>query len=686
MAAQFALSGRQAEMFSKLNDNIELMNKAILKMFGVKTDKTGTPTMSQDNKLAERFSKDNEKLRGLYPPEATRKKNKSIIDTMYTSITKNKFFQQTAKGIKDISSKLEGGFLKFIAFLFAMAIFDPKGTMLVSIIKQVSSILAMIVKYVVKLLPKMMKVLFNVVPMLIKTIAKEIIPLIGMIFKFIYEQIALLILTKFPKLAPKLLPVFKYIHKVIINLFSKNGPIVKFIGILADLLPFIAMGIGVFLLIKKIMPIILAIKGVFSILLLIPGPLLLIGGVILAIIAFVKYGDKLKKTASNFINKIPERIAWVAKHIGNFFMVTVPKIIKSIFKTIKSFFESNIIDDLRGTFWYVVEYIQHDIIPRIKKAIDSVVSTFQKKIIPGIKKFWATFKEETLPQIKLFFSNALDFLVDKALPTIQGWVDKALAWVVKGATSAGDGLTTFLLKYGPRLWKILIKSKKLIGTITSLGWTIFKKVAWGLIKGIIKGILRYIWNTFKNTVLSMFKMGGNVIGGAASKIGSAASNVAGKAGVAWESVKGWLKKNIIRGPVNAIKMATDRIKEFANEIWRIIFKPGYLRYLIFGRKGKGKISDILGVSSEAISTFSPKFKLAEEARSKEILYYEKKIKAGNFKEGEKHFLKSMLKIFKDSATEITAGVKAGMTLKKAKASVSARATTIFKGREAKRKR
>ena len=159
-----------------------------------------------------------------------RKLKSELTKENHKNIVKKKWYEKLDKSFNKLLKAMGGDWWKeIIGFLLMMAIFDPKGKILGSIIDLLVNALSMILNLLARMIPPLIKkmwyVLWDVVPSAIKR-------LLDGVFKAIYDMFEIWI-SKFPDDS-----ILGKVLKVVQWLFSKNSPILGFLYLLADLVPY----------------------------------------------------------------------------------------------------------------------------------------------------------------------------------------------------------------------------------------------------------------------------------------------------------------------------------------------------------------------------------------------------------------------------------------------------------------
>lgn len=232
--------------------------------------------------------------KNLFTPEqAKTAKMRNKITKYEYKREKNKFWPKMLKGIQTISkgiARMAGNwFTKIIGFLLAMAIFDPKGKMLKSILKFFTGVIVWFVKVLASYLPflisTMIDLVINVLPGVLVSLVKAIFPAIGKALKTMGDNF---IKQGFPILGK----IIKWISKI----FGEGGILYEFMMMLTKIFPVLLSGFLILGGIVKLWPVLSAIFTGLKILasFLLANPIVaVIAGIVIGLIALYKYSDKV---------------------------------------------------------------------------------------------------------------------------------------------------------------------------------------------------------------------------------------------------------------------------------------------------------------------------------------------------------------------------------------------------------
>ena len=194
----------------------------------------------------------------LSPTEARQLQFKNKMNKMYDKwLIKGNFFKNVLGTLKDIAKGVwdaaEGWIIKLLKFLFIMAIFDPDGKFLASIMDMITKAVVWMINILASYLPRIVKSFINLVvnvfpPLLVKMV-QGIFPAIGKLFE------------SFAKSLEKDYPIIGWIFKQVAKLFAKDGVLYTFFSFLARNFPIIVAILGVKKLITFLGPVTKMLSG-----------------------------------------------------------------------------------------------------------------------------------------------------------------------------------------------------------------------------------------------------------------------------------------------------------------------------------------------------------------------------------------------------------------------------------------
>jgi len=194
----------------------------------------------------------------LSPTEAKQLQFKNKMNKMYDKwLIKGNFFKNVITNLKDIAKGVwdaaEGWIIKLLKFLFIMAIFDPDGKFLASIMDMITKAVVWLINKLAEYLPRIVKSFINLVvnvfpPLLVKMV-QGIFPAIGKLFESFAESLQ------------KDYPIIGWIFKQVAKLFAEDGILYKFFSFLASNFHIIVAIFGVNKLITFLGPVTKMLSG-----------------------------------------------------------------------------------------------------------------------------------------------------------------------------------------------------------------------------------------------------------------------------------------------------------------------------------------------------------------------------------------------------------------------------------------
>ncbi len=172
----------------------------------------------------------------LTSKEAARLSFQDKINKVYDKfLIKGKFFKNVLGNLKDIAKGVwdsaEGWIFKLLKLLFVLAIFDPDGKFLTSIMDFLTKALIWVIELLAKMLPRIVK---TFVFLLTKVLPKALIKMIAALFPAIGGMF-----DTFAKSIEKDYPAIAWMFKKIGEMFKKDGLLYNFFTFLAKNLPLI---------------------------------------------------------------------------------------------------------------------------------------------------------------------------------------------------------------------------------------------------------------------------------------------------------------------------------------------------------------------------------------------------------------------------------------------------------------
>jgi hypothetical protein len=357
-----------------------------------------------------------------YSPLA--KKAMILRDKMAFKLSKyvnNKYLDKILKGIiaisKGVAQMAKNSFMKLLGFLMMMAIFDPKGTLLRSILKFLIGMVVWLIRIIASMLPDlirtMMDLVTNVFPDILRDIVQTFFPIIGQIFK------------KLSKDLEKDFPILSWIVGLIGDAFGPDGILYKFGTALAGMLPILLAGFLILGAIMKFLPILMGIFTVlkwvfigFKFLMILIGaivglPAWLVAIIVIAIVAIGvliwKYWDQIKAFFVMIGGYIMGFASWwwnTTKKGARIIMDIVMWPIKTLMKIIKWLIKElpKLLSKLGKSIWATVERIFSGILRALFapmrfifdafRAIARVLAPVVRPLLSALQSIWDLIKDK----------------------------------------------------------------------------------------------------------------------------------------------------------------------------------------------------------------------------------------------------------------------------------------------------
>jgi len=298
-----------------------------------KGEKAQIEKLEKLRSLTEKWKKNEELIqKSNFDPQAKKTlllRNKLIY--LFYKYTNNKFFQKILSGVttiaKGIADMAKNSFMKLLGFLMMMAIFDPKGNLLRTILKFIINMAVWLIKTLATMLPTLIKtmadLISNVFPSILRDIVTTFFPELGRIFR------------KLSKDLEKDFPVLSWIVGLLGDAFGPDGILYKFGISLSKMLPVLVAGFLILGAIMKFAPVLMTIftvlKWIFIIVkFVIMGivslvsfigiiPTLIIAAIIVVGLLIWKYWDNIKAFFIMIGNYIVDFVVLIKDKIFSFF-------------------------------------------------------------------------------------------------------------------------------------------------------------------------------------------------------------------------------------------------------------------------------------------------------------------------------------------------------------------------------
>ena len=260
------------------------------------------------------------------------RKTQTKLSKVYDKyIFNNKLIDIVIKGFKGLLDASSGWFFKLLKFLFLIAIFDPKGKFLKSILGFILNMVKWFLDLATQYLPDIISTIIDLVVDIFPPLLEQIINTLADSFYNMFYTWA----QKFPEES-----FMRNLLEGIADLFGEEGVLVNFLSKIAEYSPYIVAILGALAAISTISPLFLALKvllldiiwpaitliygilklvvvnfvwPIITLIATILGlPAWLVAAIIAAVIALGTiiyiYWEDIKKFVLNVIDKIKERI------------------------------------------------------------------------------------------------------------------------------------------------------------------------------------------------------------------------------------------------------------------------------------------------------------------------------------------------------------------------------------------
>ncbi len=334
-----------------------------------------------------------------------KKMREKLTLTYFKEFVKGKFFTRMRNVLGKIASSATSWFFKIMKALLFLAIFDPKGKFLGSIIGFITKMVVWFVKALTRYIPQIISTIIYLVTEVIPPLLKETIRAIFSAFRDMFHTWSKQLMEKSPFFAKML--------QWVGDAFGENGILTIFFTKLAGLFPIIFAGMGIIALVSKLMPmfkimwkigafiipkLITGIGYLFTALqwlvnLLIANPIVaVILGVVLAFMAILKWGDKIQVWFNDTFGK--DSILAKSFNVLNVAVKEIWTYIKTLWQNIKIFFkevsEIGVMSAVKNFFRRTLKAIWEglkNIIPAIAGMIGSMFNAmFNTEIFSGLEK------------------------------------------------------------------------------------------------------------------------------------------------------------------------------------------------------------------------------------------------------------------------------------------------------------
>jgi len=450
-------------------------------------------------KLADQQRQNQQLLDVLTPQEEVNKqakKNLSIKDRLLKVydkyIVKGQFFKKMYNWMKDMVKKLTalaGNWLfKILGFLLLMAVIDPNGTLLQSILRMIVNMVIWFIRVFARMLPSLIVTIINLItevfPRIIRDLMGALIPALHSAFQNLSRDLE----KDFPFLAR----IFGWLAAA----FAPNSPLSKFLTeTLPKIFPFLLIGFMIFGVIAKLIPLFMVLKAVI---LFLGGPItLIIAGIIALGILIYTFWDDIKAFFQNLWGAISGFFVGIWESISGFFV--------SVWTGISSFFSG-----ISKRFKTFLTIVGAPLIPFILlwKGLFKLFGSFKKFGVLGtFSKIWDFIKIKA----KLIWKGISGFFKD-----LWKWIKSLPKKIWDAITKAGRGAggilnRVFSFLFSPFI-RVITTLRRIFERILPPLWNLVRRIFRPLIDLMspsftqIRNVLRDIWDFISNTINRGFQI------------------------------------------------------------------------------------------------------------------------------------------------------------------------------------
>jgi hypothetical protein len=339
-------------------------------------------------------------------------KNKATL-YIHKQLVKKKWLQKVGKNLLTLVKSAGSTIFSLLKGLFMLAIFDPKGKFLSSIIGFITNMVIMFVNILAKHIPR-------IVRSMIFIITKVLPPALQKAIVAIFEAIGGMLQAWAIELK-KNSPFFGWVIEQFAKLFGPDGILTTFFKGLAGLLPiFIAIGLAVKAIIF-LMPVFAVIKsavlGFVAVMGTAAAPFIALGVAVVGAIAliyifrkeimsfFVDVGTWIGEAFSSVKNWVSKAFNWINDIFSTVWAwakgINLGAVFKIVWKEFKKF----------GKYiWKQIKKAGNYLLSKIKNVINSITSLFSSVFGP----VFDVFKE-----MGMFFSELLAPVFERLSPVLE---------------------------------------------------------------------------------------------------------------------------------------------------------------------------------------------------------------------------------------------------------------------------
>jgi len=440
--------GKDSAYYREIQEKLESLGKIVPPYLKKQVEKQAEITRINEeyNKRSEMIA-DLQKRGELSPTQRRYMEMRNKLTKHYDKwLIKNKFFQKVNDSLKSMVAGAGNWLFKILTLLFALALFDPKGKFLKSILTFITKMATWLIRTIIDMLPQVLSTMWSLF---------------------------------WDVLVPGIADMGKAIGEA---LFGKDTVLAKIFGVLGGILPIVVVGIGLFTKLSAVLSALGITIGATV------GLIIAIG---VALVALWVYADKIAlwfedlfKWFSNLGIVMKLLLLPVFAVIGIFYgLVKLFQAIKKygfvktmemIWESIKQFF-ANIWESTKQFFINIV---------------NTIWNSFFMKIWEGIlwiAKPWITFYKFIFKKLLPIFKIFLKFFLN---------IWKAFKAFFTGQISFGDFTGKILNAFSSMFSSMF----DLFGKMKIKIANVFEDI-WNTIKGIFTGMVDWIYDTLPSWML-----------------------------------------------------------------------------------------------------------------------------------------------------------------------------------------
>ena len=244
------LVNKPEDLMNKLIKNFDKYLPLIAKNFDVLKDKLTVEQLTavSQYKLEQENAKKQDEFRKIWQQRNSTKswKRNEKLSRVYERFLGNgQFFKSALKAFKNMAERASNWFFDLLKLLFILAIFDPKGSFLKSIVGFIVRMVVWFINILTKYIPQIIKTIIYLVTEVIPPLLKSVITAIFGAFSNMFHTWA----NELPEGS-----ILRTIFNLLGDAFGKDGIFTKFFTWLAGLFPIIFLVWGIISTFVKFTP------------------------------------------------------------------------------------------------------------------------------------------------------------------------------------------------------------------------------------------------------------------------------------------------------------------------------------------------------------------------------------------------------------------------------------------------